>query len=433
MSAKRFYDVLGPASGVVKTNLGARVVFRHFTQGRRGEPICVDDETLVLGLEYSADDTGVAVINRHGEILGESLRSQTMVHRQFGGIKPAAAQECHIENLPVVTEEALGKANRTLSDISAIAFTLGPGMPYSLDSGIKFCRELHKKSGKPLVPVHHLHAHALTSRLMPGTDIQFPFLVLLASGGNCIFAVAESVSSFKLLGDKTGGWSPGKAIDRTSFLLNLPKVPELEHLCPGAAMEAAARGGDPSRFSFAWGDHRLSRTCHTKFSPFYIRAHATLAKHTEDPNKPPSFYKDFAASFMATLFQYLMLKLEHAVVFAKHRYPDIKHFVASGGVAANLLLRRMMSEALDRQNVPWELIVPPPRLCTDNGVMIAWAGMEYLKAGVAPLHESETDGIRYHPRLDFGEDISSEYVAPLARRIRRHPLPCTISEESSDS
>ena len=424
-SFRRLSYWLGDVTATAAKSCLGSVTPRYYTEGARGAPIELNANTIIMGVESTADDTGIALMDTSGRILGESLKTQFRRHRQNvnGGIWPALAQQLHDENLPLATDEALERAGVKLSDVSVIAYAKGPGMPYSLDSGCKWCRELHSRHGTPLLPVNHMHAHALTARLVPDADVSFPFLVLLASGGHCTFAVAESVSQFKILGTNLV-WTPGQVIDKISSKLRLRFSPELEHLSQGAALEAAARRGNPSRFPFERREkQRYNRTCFSNCQPFYLEVLPILeALDTGDTRSPVPEYEDLAASFQAHLCQYLTLKAEHAIRFAKHCFPSIRHFVVSGGVASNLLLREMLSSAVQRQAPGWQLVAPPPRLCTDNGVMIAWAGVEYLKAGIAPLTSSEAVSMRYHPRLYFGEDISARY-AEFTCRIKRPKVP----------
>uniref|UniRef100_A0A670XM00 N(6)-L-threonylcarbamoyladenine synthase n=1 Tax=Pseudonaja textilis TaxID=8673 RepID=A0A670XM00_PSETE len=166
---------------------------------------------IVLGIETSCDDTGAAVVDETGSILGEALHSQADVHLKTGGIIPPVAQRLHQENIARVVQHAVSSSGISMEDISAVATTVMPGLALSLGIGLKYSLELVKKHQKPFIPIHHMEAHALTVRL---TDlVPFPFLVLLLSGGHCILAVAQGVSDFLLLG-QTKDIAPGDMLDK---------------------------------------------------------------------------------------------------------------------------------------------------------------------------------------------------------------------------
>ncbi|OXB60901.1 hypothetical protein ASZ78_009393 [Callipepla squamata] len=249
--------------------------------GRAGAP------RLVLGIETSCDDTGAAVLDEAGTVLGEALRSQKDVHLKTGGIIPHVAQQLHRENIQQVVKEALRASGVPVNELAAIATTVKPGLALSLEVGLQYSLQLVDRYQKPFIPIHHMEAHALTIRLTE--QVEFPFLVLLLSGGHCILAVARGVSDFLLL---------GQSID----------------IAPG----------------------------------------------------------------------------------------DMLDKVVSGGVASNQYIRKGLQTLANANG--FAFLCPPPRLCTDNGVMIAWNGIERLLAGCGILYS--TDGIRYEPKAPLGIDIS---------------------------
>lgn len=167
--------------------------------------------TTVLGIETSCDDTGCAVVDSSGKILGEALNSQQQIHLNHGGIIPPIARDLHQQHIEHIVQDALRLASIQLSDVDAIATTVKPGLPLSLLVGMNYGKHLSCKSGKPLIPIHHMEAHALTIRMVQKVD--FPFLVLLISGGHCLLAVAQAVDKFLLLGQSLDD-APGEAFDK---------------------------------------------------------------------------------------------------------------------------------------------------------------------------------------------------------------------------
>ncbi|VEN56742.1 unnamed protein product [Callosobruchus maculatus] len=170
------------------------------------------NKTIILGIETSCDDTGCALLDTDGNLLGEALKSQHLIHLNNGGIIPPIAQDLHRKNIERVVKDAVDAANVQLEDISAIATTVKPGLPLSLTIGVRYGKYLCKKYHKPFIPIHHMEAHALTAR-MHNSTIEFPFLVLLISGGHCLLAVAEKVDRFLLLGESMDD-APGEAFDK---------------------------------------------------------------------------------------------------------------------------------------------------------------------------------------------------------------------------
>ncbi|XP_052095126.1 tRNA N6-adenosine threonylcarbamoyltransferase, mitochondrial-like isoform X9 [Mytilus californianus] len=200
---------------------------------------------LVLGIETSCDDTGAAVVDDKGNILGDALNSQTKVHVDHGGIIPSVAQDLHRENIDTVVQEALKSANVVLQDLEAIAVTNKPGLALSLRVGLEYAKELVEKSSKPMIPIHHMEAHALTVRLLKKVD--FPYLVFLMSGGHCLLAVANDIDDFDMLGTSLDE-APGDCIDKTARSLCLKNLPQCEGLSGGGAIEMLAENGNPLSF-----------------------------------------------------------------------------------------------------------------------------------------------------------------------------------------
>uniref|UniRef100_A0A2K6LB32 N(6)-L-threonylcarbamoyladenine synthase n=1 Tax=Rhinopithecus bieti TaxID=61621 RepID=A0A2K6LB32_RHIBE len=319
---------------------------------------------IVLGIETSCDDTAAAVVDETGNVLGEAIHSQTEVHLKTGGIVPAVAQQLHRDNIQRIVQEALSASRISPSDLSAIATTIKPGLALSLGVGLSFSLQLVGQLKKPFIPIHHMEAHALTIRLT--NKVEFPFLVLLISGGHCLLALVQGVSDFLLLG-KSLDIAPGDMLDKVARRLSLIKHPECSTMSGGKAIEHLAKQGNRFHFDIKPPLHR--------------------AKTNNEKGKRGRTHR-------AILFckQRDLLPQNNAVL------------VASGGVASNFYVRRALEILTNATQCT--LLCPPPRLCTDNGIMIAWNGIERLRAGLGILHDIE--GIRYEPKCPLGVDISKE-------------------------
>ncbi|KFV63467.1 hypothetical protein N307_05629, partial [Dryobates pubescens] len=202
---------------------------------------------LVLGIETSCDDTGAAVVDDAGNVLGEALHCQKEVHLQTGGIIPVVAQQLHRENIERVVREALRASGVSVPELAAVATTVKPGLALSLEVGLRYSLDLVSRYQKPFIPIHHMEAHALTVRLTH--NVEFPFLVLLLSGGHCILAVAQGVSDFLLLGQSID-IAPGDMLDKVARRLSLRKHPECHSMAGGKAIEHLAQSGNRHQHTF---------------------------------------------------------------------------------------------------------------------------------------------------------------------------------------
>jgi N6-L-threonylcarbamoyladenine synthase len=323
----------------------------------------------LLGIESSCDDTAAAVV-RLGQgapqILASVVLGQTDLHAAFGGIVPEIAARAHAERLDGVVETALTDAGVTLDGIDAIAVTAGPGLIGGVLSGVMLARGLAAARRLPLVAVNHLAGHALTPRLTDG--IRFPYLMLLVSGGHCQFLLVEGVDRFRRLGGTIDD-APGEAFDKTAKLLGLTQP-------GGPAVEAEATLGDPRRFRFP--RPLLDRDgCDMSFSGLktaLLRARDTLV--AEKGGITVQDRRDLCAGFQAAVAEVLAAKTARALAAAG----NVSTFAVAGGVAANGAIRAMLETVAAQAGVPF--LAPPLRLCTDNAAMIAWAGIEHLRAGL---------------------------------------------------
>ncbi|XP_036279071.1 probable tRNA N6-adenosine threonylcarbamoyltransferase, mitochondrial isoform X2 [Pipistrellus kuhlii] len=371
----------------------------------------------VLGIETSCDDTAAAVVDETGNILGEAIHSQTEVHLKTGGIIPPVAQQLHRENIQRIVQEALSASRVPPGELAAVATTTMPGLALSLGVGLSFSLQLVGQWKKPFIPIHHMEAHALTIRL---TDrVEFPFLVLLISGGHCLLALVRSVSDFLLLG-KSLDIAPGDMLDKVARRLALAKHPECAAMSGGRAIEHLAKRGNRLHFDLTPPMHR-AKNCDFSFSGLqHVIDRIVTRKEREEglePGQVLSSAPDIAAAAQHAIACHLAKRTHRALLFCQQRGllpPSNAALVVSGGVASNFYIRKALEIVADATQCA--LLCPPPRLCTDNGVMIAWNGIERLRAGVGILYDAE--GVRYEPRCPLGVDISKE-VGEAAIKVPR--------------
>jgi N6-L-threonylcarbamoyladenine synthase len=323
----------------------------------------------VLGIESSCDETAVAVLAPDGTILAERVLSQIADHAAFGGVVPEIAARAHLAALGPLVADALAAAGLRFAALSAIAATAGPGLIGGLLVGTGFAKGAALAAGKNYLAINHLEAHALTARLPGLADPQpeFPYLVLLASGGHCQCLAVDGVGAYRRLGGTLDD-AVGEAFDKTAKLLGLPYP-------GGPALEAAARAGDAT--AFALPRPLLHRDgCDFSFSGLKT-AVAQLVIARGDEALPRQLAADIAASFQAAVAEILADRVDHALAML----PNASAIVIAGGVAANLVLRVRLASVAAAHGKP--MVAPPPRLCTDNAVMVAWAAIERLRAGLA--------------------------------------------------
>ncbi len=327
----------------------------------------------LLGIESSCDDTAAAVVRARAgeaaEILSSEIRGQTALHEAFGGVVPEIAARAHAERLDAVVERALKVAGLGLGDLDGIAVTAGPGLIGGVLSGVMLARGLAAARGLPLMPVNHLAGHALTPRLTDG--VGFPYLMLLVSGGHCQFLLVEGVDRFRRLGGTIDD-APGEAFDKTAKLLALPQP-------GGPAVEVEALLGNSKRFQLP--RPLLDRAgCDMSFSGLktaLLRARDTII--AEKGGITVQDRRDLCASFQAAVAEVLATKTARALVLAGD---GVQALAVAGGVAANKAIRAGLEAVAEKAGVPF--LAPPLRLCTDNAAMIAWTGIERLRAGIAP-------------------------------------------------
>ncbi|MTH34275.1 tRNA (adenosine(37)-N6)-threonylcarbamoyltransferase complex transferase subunit TsaD [Paracoccus limosus] len=321
-------------------------------------------EPIFLGIESSCDDTAAAVVRGDGTILASVVAGQTALHADFGGVVPEIAARAHAEKLDLCVEQALEQAGLGLADLNGIAVTAGPGLIGGVLAGVMLAKGLAAGSGLPLVGVNHLAGHALTPRL---TDaVAYPYLMLLVSGGHCQFLWVEGPQCFTRLGGTIDD-APGEAFDKVAKLLGLPQP-------GGPSVEVAARSGDPRRFGFP--RPLLDRPgCDMSFSGLktaVLRQRDQLV--AEQGGLHEQDRSDICAGFQAAVADVLAEKTRRAL-----EQTGAPLLAVAGGVAANQELRAALLRVAETAGA--RFVAPPLRLCTDNGAMIAWAGIEAFRAG----------------------------------------------------
>ncbi|MBM1220760.1 tRNA (adenosine(37)-N6)-threonylcarbamoyltransferase complex transferase subunit TsaD [Ponticoccus sp. SC2-23] len=331
-------------------------------------------ETLTfLGIESSCDDTAAAVVRDGSDgpaILSSVVQGQTRLHAGFGGVVPEIAARAHAERLDHCVEQALAEAGVGLSDLDGIAVTAGPGLIGGVLSGVMCAKGLSAGTGLPFVGVNHLAGHALTPRLTDG--LKFPYLLLLVSGGHCQFLIVNGATDYRRIGGTIDD-APGEAFDKAARLLGLnqPGGPEIEQ---------AAKAGDPDRFALP--RPLLDRPgCDLSFSGLktaLLRARDGLVAQQGGLTRQDQ--ADLSASFQSAVCDVLTEKSRRAIALYLDLQPDEPAFAVAGGVAANMEIRAGLKALCDKAGVAF--VAPPLALCTDNGAMIAYAGIERFRLGL---------------------------------------------------
>ena len=321
---------------------------------------------IVLGIETSCDETAAAVVDSGGRIRANAVLSQRAAHAPYGGVVPEIAARNHLAHLPGMISAALEEAGAEFGDLDGVAATAGPGLIGGVMVGLTMGKAIAAARGLPFSAVNHLEAHALSARLAGRAP--FPFLLLLMSGGHCQFLAVLGVGRYRRYGTTIDD-AVGEAFDKAARLLGLGYP-------GGPAVERLAAAGDPARFPLP---RPLARRpgCDFSFSGLKTalrRAVETLPGAASDGDRA-----DLAASFQAAVADIVGDRLRNAAARFR-RETGGRLLVAAGGVAANGALRRRLGRAAAELGMT--LSAPPPELCTDNGAMVAWAGVERLTAGL---------------------------------------------------
>ena len=321
---------------------------------------------LIMGIETSCDETAVSIIQDNGskppKILANIVSSQEQVHKKFGGVVPELAARSHLEKIEMITKKALKKSRVKLNDISAISATAGPGLIVCLSVGFNFAKSLSLALKKPFIAVNHLEGHALSPKL--DTEIEYPYLLLLISGGHSQYLCVEGLGKYKRIGTTIDD-ALGEAFDKTAKLIGI-------EFPGGPQIEIYAEKGDPNRYELPKPIFNRGG-CNLSFAGLKT---AILKISKEIKNEQDKF--DIAASFQNTIEQIMHKKtLEAFNEFEKINKIKKKTFVVAGGVAANKKLREMFKKICIEKN--YKSIFPSPKLCGDNAAMIGLVGLEKYK------------------------------------------------------
>ena len=323
---------------------------------------------IILGLESSCDETAAAIVRSDRTILSHALAGQEDHHRAFGGVVPEIAARAHAELMTPLVETALADAGLTLNDVDAIAATAGPGLIGGVMVGLVTAKALAMASGKPLIAVNHLEGHALSPRLIDA-DLEFPYMLLLVSGGHCQLLRVNGVGDYNRLATTIDD-AVGEAFDKTAKILGLgfPGGPAVERAAASGnannvPLPRPLKGADEPHFSFAG------------LKSAVLRAHESGRYRIQD----------IAASFQLAVIDCLYDRITYTL----DRIDAPAALVVAGGVAANVPIREMLEKLAAQRGM--RFVAPPLWLCTDNGVMIAWAGAERFGMGL-------TDGLDFVAR-----------------------------------
>ena len=339
----------------------------------------------ILGIETSCDETAVAIVDDSKNILSHILRSQIDLHQKFGGVVPEIAARSHAEILDELILLALREANLKFEDIDGFAATCGPGLIGGVIVGMMAAKTLASIYQKPFLAVNHLEAHALTTRLT--SDVEFPYLLLLISGGHCQILLAENFGDYKKLGETIDD-ALGEAFDKVAQMLDLPYP-------GGPAVEELAKHGDEKRFKFSRpliGDK--NHLFNFSFSGLKTSVRREIEQligedfsHLTSPKKIRAKDKvDICASFQRVVCEILVNRLENIFQSVDKKFSKI---IIAGGVAANRHIFSNLTNWAKKYDL--EIIAPPIKFCTDNAAMIAWTGVE-------KMHLGKIDELNFKPK-----------------------------------
>ncbi|MPT48766.1 MAG: tRNA (adenosine(37)-N6)-threonylcarbamoyltransferase complex transferase subunit TsaD [Sphingobium sp.] len=315
--------------------------------------------TIILGLESSCDETAAALVTDDGRILAHKLATQEAQHRPYGGVVPEIAARAHAEALMPLVDGALHEAGLTLNDVDAIAATAGPGLIGGVMVGLVTGKALAHAAGKPLIAVNHLEGHALSPRLAD-QSLQFPYMLLLVSGGHCQILRVDGVGQYRRLATTIDD-AAGEAFDKTAKLLGLGYP-------GGPLVEQAALAGNAKAVPLP---RPLVGTADPHFSFAGLKSAVMRAYQSGQYS-----VEDIAASFTQAVVDCLIDRTKRAL----EGNPGVTALVVAGGVAANGAVRDALTQLAASHDLPF--VAPPLWLCTDNGAMIAWAGAERFRLGM---------------------------------------------------
>ncbi|UYO95288.1 tRNA (adenosine(37)-N6)-threonylcarbamoyltransferase complex transferase subunit TsaD [Pollutimonas sp. M17] len=339
---------------------------------------------IIIGFESSCDETGVALVCTEKGLLAHALHSQIAMHQEYGGVVPELASRDHIRRILPLTREVMDKAGVAMEQIGAVAYTAGPGLAGALLVGASVAQSFAWARGLPAIAIHHLEGHLL-SPLLASPQPAFPFVALLVSGGHTQIMRVGGVGDYRLLGETLDD-AAGEAFDKTAKLMGLGYP-------GGPALSRLAEQGDPAAYDLP-RPMLHSRDLDFSFSGLKT---AVLTRQKALEKAPggmtPQQRADLAASTEAAIVDVLAAKAVKAM-----KQTGLKRLVVAGGVGANRHLRERLLHAMGK--LGGEVFFPPLELCTDNGAMIAYAGAQRVKAGLADLSDA-SHAFTVRPRWDL--------------------------------
>ena len=343
----------------------------------------------VLGIESTCDETAASVVelrpNGSGAILSNEVHSQIAEHAAYGGVVPEIAARAHVEILDHLVRRALDKAGLRFAQLDGIAAAAGPGLIGGVMVGLTTGKALALAGGKPFMAINHLEAHALTARLTDGVD--FPYLLLLVSGGHTQLIAVRGVGEYTRIG-ATVDDAIGEAFDKVAKMLNLPYP-------GGPQVEKEAQTGDPAAFDLP---RPMLRRPGADFSLSGLKTAVRLEIQKLGRAPRPADIANLCACFQAAVVDVIGDRTRAGLRLFREQFGAPHALVVAGGVAANQAIGHALNRLSTQTGV--KLIIPPPGLCTDNGAMIAWAGLERLRLGM-------TDGMDFAPRPRWPLDASA--------------------------
>jgi N6-L-threonylcarbamoyladenine synthase len=334
---------------------------------------------LVLGIETSCDETGVALFDSKQGLLAHALHSQVDLHTLYGGVVPELASRDHIQRLIPLVTDVMTRTNITAQDIDGIAYTAGPGLIGALLVGASFARSLAFAWQIPAVPIHHMEGHLLAPMLETPAP-QFPFTALLVSGGHTQLYLVRGLGQYELLGESVDD-AAGEAFDKTAKLMGLGYP-------GGPALAALAEKGNPQRFTLP---RPMTDKPGLNFSFSGLKTAVLQLMQREQLDAQT--LADIAASFQAAVIDTLLIKCRRAL-----QQTGSTQLVVAGGVSANKMLRQRLAELANE--ISGQVYYPRHEFCTDNGAMIAYAGYLHLSQG-----QTSDLTIKVKPRWPMGEAL----------------------------
>lgn len=363
--------------------------------------MATDAPTLVLGIETTCDETAAAVVERQadgsGRILSNIVKSQIDEHAPYGGVVPEIAARAHVDLLDGIVATAMQEAGVSYARLDGVAAAAGPGLIGGVIVGLTTAKAIALVHKTPLLAVNHLEAHALTPRLV--APLTFPYCLFLASGGHTQIVAVLGVGQYVRLGTTVDD-AIGEAFDKVAKMLGLPYP-------GGPQVEQAAAGGDPNRFVFP--RPMLGRPD----ANFSLSGLKTAVRNEAERSAPlePQDINDLCAGFQAAVLDSTADRLSVGLSLFREQFGPPRALVAAGGVAANRAIRNALQAVAEKAGTP--LMIPPPALCTDNGAMIAWAGLERLALGMI-------DAMEAPPRARWRLDDDTPTPAKFANTRAQH-------------